>query len=79
MAQASAGDLAEALQRFSAAAARFARTGDRRREASMRTNVGSLMLKNGGGGHRQVGTCQVPHGEADRVLAELVKQMREDG
>lgn len=44
-----------------------------------KTNVGSLMLKNGGGGHRQVGTCQVPYGEADRVLAELVKQMREDG
>jgi hypothetical protein len=35
-------------------------------------NVGSLMLKYNGGGHRAVGTCQVPYGEADRVLDEIV-------
>lgn len=43
------------------------------------TNVGSLMLKYGGGGHPQVGTCQVPYGEADRVLKELVDQVKKDG
>jgi nanoRNase/pAp phosphatase (c-di-AMP/oligoRNAs hydrolase) len=35
-------------------------------------NVGSLMLKYNGGGHKAVGTCQVPYDEADRVLKELV-------
>lgn len=43
------------------------------------TDVGSLMLKYGGGGHRQVGTCQVPYDEADEVIEALVKQMNEDG
>lgn len=44
-----------------------------------RTNVGSLMLKYNGGGHPKVGTCQVPADKADEVLAELVKQMNQDG
>jgi nanoRNase/pAp phosphatase (c-di-AMP/oligoRNAs hydrolase) len=44
-----------------------------------RTDVGSLMLKYGGGGHKAVGTCQVPYGEADRVLTELIAQMKKDG
>ena len=36
-------------------------------------NVGSLMLQYGGGGHKKVGTCQVPYDQADRVLAELIE------
>lgn len=40
-------------------------------------DVGSLMLKYGGGGHKYVGTCQVPTEDADRVLEELVQQMNE--
>ncbi|HTY08176.1 MAG TPA: exopolyphosphatase, partial [Candidatus Edwardsbacteria bacterium] len=44
-----------------------------------KTNVGSLMLKYGGGGHPKVGTCQVPTDKADEVLAEMVKQMNADG
>lgn len=43
------------------------------------TNVGSLMLRHGGGGHHQVGTCQVPYDAADRVIADLVAQMKADG
>jgi nanoRNase/pAp phosphatase (c-di-AMP/oligoRNAs hydrolase) len=43
------------------------------------TDIGSLMLKYGGGGHRRVGTCQVPIEEADRILEELVIQMNSDG
>ena len=39
---------------------------------SANANVGSLMLRYGGGGHRTVGTCQVAHEDADRVIAELV-------
>lgn len=36
-------------------------------------DVGSLMLKYGGGGHKKVGTCQVPYDQADRVLTELIE------
>jgi nanoRNase/pAp phosphatase (c-di-AMP/oligoRNAs hydrolase) len=43
------------------------------------TDVGSLLLSYGGGGHRQVGTCQVPYEEADRVIGELVARLKEDG
>ncbi len=43
------------------------------------TNVGSLMLKHGGGGHERAGTCQVSYEDADRVLEELIKQMNQDG
>jgi nanoRNase/pAp phosphatase (c-di-AMP/oligoRNAs hydrolase) len=35
-------------------------------------NIGRLMLKYGGGGHHAVGTCQVAHEDADRVIADLV-------
>lgn len=44
-----------------------------------KTNVGSLMLAYGGGGHRQVGTCQVPADRADQVLQELIARMNADG
>ncbi|MGI6665110.1 MAG: exopolyphosphatase [Christensenellaceae bacterium] len=43
------------------------------------TDVGKLMLKYGGGGHRQVGTCQVPYEDADQVIQELVEQINMDG
>ncbi len=46
---------------------------------SSKTNVGALMLKYGGGGHPQVGTCQVPYDDADKVIAELVAEMKKDG
>ena len=35
-------------------------------------DVGSLMLKYGGGGHKAVGTCQVAYDMADLVLSEVV-------
>jgi nanoRNase/pAp phosphatase (c-di-AMP/oligoRNAs hydrolase) len=38
--------------------------------------VGALMLRYGGGGHRQAGTCQVGNGDADRVLGELIAALR---
>lgn len=44
-----------------------------------KSNVGALMLKYGGGGHPQVGTCQVPYGKADQIIGELVEQMKKDG
>lgn len=42
------------------------------------SDIGALMLENGGGGHRMVGTCQVPYGEADEAIARIVKKLRED-
>jgi nanoRNase/pAp phosphatase (c-di-AMP/oligoRNAs hydrolase) len=44
-----------------------------------KTDVGSLMLKNGGGGHKKVGTCQVPYAEAEAVLKKLIETMKADG
>jgi nanoRNase/pAp phosphatase (c-di-AMP/oligoRNAs hydrolase) len=46
---------------------------------SSKTNVGALMLKYGGGGHPQVGTCQIDYAETDRVIAEIVEQAKQDG
>ena len=43
------------------------------------TDVGSLLLKYGGGGHRQVGTCQVPYDDCDKTLAELLEKINADG
>ena len=43
------------------------------------TNVGALMLQYGGGGHHQVGTCQVTYEEADDVIKALVAKMNADG
>ncbi len=43
------------------------------------TNVGSLLLKYGGGGHKQVGTCQVEYELVDDVVNELIIQMKIDG
>jgi len=43
------------------------------------TDVGSLMLAYGGGGHKQVGGCQVPVEVADTVLEELIARMNADG
>ena len=41
-------------------------------------DVGSLMLKYGGGGHKRVGTCQVPIDKADQIIKEIINQINED-
>jgi len=38
-------------------------------------NVGSLMLKFGGGGHKAVGTCQVPDALANSVIAKITEEI----
>jgi len=43
-----------------------------------KTDVGALMLKYGGGGHHQVGTCQVPYDEADEAINAIVDKMKAD-
>ncbi len=44
-----------------------------------KSDIGSLMLKYGGGGHRVVGTCQVPVESWEQNLQEIVDQMKSDG
>jgi len=41
-----------------------------------KTDLGSLMLKYGGGGHRHVATCQVPTEDWENVKAELIAVMK---
>lgn len=36
-------------------------------------DVGSLVLKYGGGGHKQVGTCQVEYDDVDRIVGEMLQ------
>jgi hypothetical protein len=36
-------------------------------------DVGSLVLKYGGGGHKQVGTCQVKYEDIDRIITEMLQ------
>jgi len=36
-------------------------------------DVGALVLKYGGGGHKQVGTCQVQYDDVDRIVAEMLQ------
>ena len=42
-------------------------------------DVGSLMLKYGGGGHKAVGTCQIDNDKADDVKKELIDQIVKAG
>lgn len=46
---------------------------------SSKTNIGDLMLKYGGGGHANAGTCQVENDDSERVLGELIEQITQDG
>jgi nanoRNase/pAp phosphatase (c-di-AMP/oligoRNAs hydrolase) len=43
------------------------------------TDIGKLMLKYGGGGHLNAGTCQVDNDKAGAILAELIDQINADG
>jgi nanoRNase/pAp phosphatase (c-di-AMP/oligoRNAs hydrolase) len=43
---------------------------------SATVDVGSLMLSYGGGGHHQVGTCQVPYADADKIMAEIIAKVK---
>ena len=44
-------------------------------DRSSNTNVGILMLEYGGSGHEAVGTCRVPKGDVDEVLAALLEKI----
>jgi nanoRNase/pAp phosphatase (c-di-AMP/oligoRNAs hydrolase) len=44
-------------------------------DRSSDVDLGALMLGYGGGGHKNAGTCQVPHDEADRTLDEITAKV----
>ena len=48
-------------------------------DRTSKTNIGSLMLEYGGGGHDAAGTCRVPNADVDRVLGELTQRINADG
>jgi nanoRNase/pAp phosphatase (c-di-AMP/oligoRNAs hydrolase) len=48
-------------------------------DRSSKTDVGTLMLSYGGGGHEAAGTCQVDNADAKRVLGELIARVNADG
>ncbi len=41
-------------------------------DRSSTADIGEVMLGHGGGGHPAAGTCQVPHADTARVLAEVI-------
>lgn len=43
-----------------------------------KTNIGSLMLKYNGGGHFQVGTCQIDHDHAEQGIKDIMDTLVED-
>ncbi len=43
-----------------------------------KTDIGSLMLEYGGGGHHAAGTCQVDHEKAEVVLERLIEYITEE-
>ncbi|AIW16579.1 hypothetical protein VITU102760_04745 [Vibrio tubiashii] len=48
-------------------------------DRSSKTNVGELMLKYGGGGHKAAGTCQIDNDKAEAVQQELISAITSDG
>lgn len=43
-----------------------------------KTDIGSLMLKYGGGGHESAGTCQIESDNAEQVFEEIINKINED-
>lgn len=44
-----------------------------------KTDVGALMAKYGGGGHRGAGTCQLPNAHAEPKIMDIVEAIKKDG
>ncbi|MCL2185550.1 MAG: exopolyphosphatase [Treponema sp.] len=40
-------------------------------------DVGSIMLSYGGGGHRQVGTCQVDYDGAEKIIQDVINKIKQ--
>ena len=39
-------------------------------------DIGALMLKHGGGGHKMVGTCQVLYDDANKAIEDIIENLR---
>ena len=39
-------------------------------------DIGSIMLLYGGGGHKQVGTCQVPYDKAEQIITDIINKLQ---
>ena len=48
-------------------------------DRSSQANIGELMLRFGGGGHRNAGTCQVDHDKAEQTLEATVSALNAGG
>jgi nanoRNase/pAp phosphatase (c-di-AMP/oligoRNAs hydrolase) len=48
-------------------------------DRSSRTDVGTLMLAYGGGGHEAAGTCQIDNDRAAAAQQELIGRINADG
>jgi nanoRNase/pAp phosphatase (c-di-AMP/oligoRNAs hydrolase) len=46
---------------------------------SSKTDIGSMMLEYGGGGHQAAGTCQIANLKAEEVLQTLISRINADG
>jgi nanoRNase/pAp phosphatase (c-di-AMP/oligoRNAs hydrolase) len=44
-----------------------------------KTNIGELMLKYGGGGHENAGTCQIDNDKAEETLKEIISIITSNG
>lgn len=42
-----------------------------------KVNIGEIMLRFGGGGHKNAGTCQVPNDKAEEMLIQVISQLKE--
>lgn len=43
---------------------------------NLKSNIGELLLKYGGGGHDNLGTCRVENDKADEVIKELIGKLK---
>lgn len=48
-------------------------------DRSSKTDIGTLMLSYGGGGHHAAGTCQVPNLKSEEILQEIIAKINQDG
>lgn len=46
-------------------------------KTTSKVNVGALMEKHGGGGHRVVGSCRVPDDQAEKAIQEILEAVKE--
>jgi nanoRNase/pAp phosphatase (c-di-AMP/oligoRNAs hydrolase) len=48
-------------------------------DRTSKTNIGTLALAYGGGGHENAGTCQVDNAKAAQILETLIARINADG